>query len=221
MGIYKLDVFRTPNIGIFLKANEEYILMPRGLAPTKEAKLVKYLKVKPVKVDVAGTRLLGPLVCMNGRGIVIPRTAEDEETRMLKEKTGLVVERFPSKYTCVGNLVVTNDKGAIASEILEGKSVSFLKDVLDVPVEQASIASYRQVGSTVFASDRVALVHPSASEDEVRLVREVLKVKAEPATVNGGIPFVSSGILANSKGVVVGSLTTPVELMLMSRLFGL
>ncbi|MCD6511910.1 MAG: translation initiation factor IF-6 [Thaumarchaeota archaeon] len=221
MGIYRFDVFRTPNIGVFLKANEEFILVPRGLAKTKEEKLKDYLRVESVRVDIAGTRLLGPLVCMNNRGIVLPRTAEDDEVRILREGTGLVVERLPSKYNCVGNLVVANDKGALASDMLGPEDLAFLKDVLDVPIERATIASYRHVGSVVFANDKAALIHPSASEEEVELVKEVLKVEVEPATVNGGVPFVSSGILANSKGVVVGSLTTPIELMIMSRLFGL
>jgi len=44
-------------------------------------------------------------------------------------------------------------------------------------------------------------------------------VNVEPATINGGIPFVSSGILANSNAVVVGNLTSGPEIMMLTRAF--
>ncbi len=42
---------------------------------------------------------------------------------------------------------------------------------------------------------------------------------AEPVTVNGGVPFLSSGIVANTKSVVVGNLTSGPELIMLSRIF--
>ena len=47
----------------------------------------------------------------------------------------------------------------------------------------------------------------------------ILKVDVEPLTINGGIPYLSSGILCNSKALVVGSLTTGPELIMLSRGF--
>jgi translation initiation factor 6 len=44
-------------------------------------------------------------------------------------------------------------------------------------------------------------------------------VDVEPLTINGGIPYLSSVILCNSKALVVGSLTTGPELIMLSRGF--
>jgi translation initiation factor 6 len=38
-------------------------------------------------------------------------------------------------------------------------------------------------------------------------------------TVNGGMPFLSSGVVSNSKAVVVGNLTSGPELIMLSRIF--
>jgi translation initiation factor 6 len=46
-----------------------------------------------------------------------------------------------------------------------------------------------------------------------------LQVQVEPVTVNGGTPFLSSGIIANSKSVIVGQLTSGPELIMISRAF--
>jgi translation initiation factor 6 len=50
-------------------------------------------------------------------------------------------------------------------------------------------------------------------------VSEVLQVPAEPVTVNGGVPFLSSGVIANTNAVVVGSMTSGPELIMLSRIF--
>jgi len=63
------------------------------------------------------------------------------------------------------------------------------------------------------------VVHPKATEEEIKIISEVLHVEVEPATVNSGIPFLSSGIVANSKSVIVGSLTSGPELIMISRAF--
>ena len=47
----------------------------------------------------------------------------------------------------------------------------------------------------------------------------VLGVKVEQSSINNGIPYVASGILANNHGIVVGSLTTGPEIMMLTRAF--
>ena len=82
-----------------------------------------------------------------------------------------------------------------------------------------SIAGYTQVGSLVTVTDKGAAVHPKASPSEIERLSEIFSVDVEPATINGGVPFVTSGILVNQTNAVVGSLTTGPELMILSRVF--
>jgi len=46
-----------------------------------------------------------------------------------------------------------------------------------------------------------------------------LGVNIEQSSINGGVPYVSSGILANNHCVVVGSLTSGSEIMNLTRAF--
>ena len=115
MGLYLVEIYRSPNIGIFLRANDKLLLAPKGIASTKSQKLAEDLKVTPCFVSVEGTRLLGPLVVMNNKGIVVSRMVEDYEVKEISTKTGVPVARFESKYTAVGNLVAANDRGAVVS----------------------------------------------------------------------------------------------------------
>jgi translation initiation factor 6 len=119
----------------------------------------------------------------------------------------------------VGNLVCANDNGALVSPLIEKEMERQISDVLGVPVHSLSVAGLVQTGSTVFATNTGAGVHPNATEDEVKQVSEALHVPAEPLTINGGVPYLSSGIVANTKSVVVGSLTSGPELIMLSRIF--
>lgn len=220
MGIYKYDVYRSPNIGLFVKSNDTLLSVPFGFAETKVNKLKTYLEVETVLyVSVSGTRLLGPLTVMNNNGILLPSTASEEELQQFKDASKLNVERLDSKYTAIGNLISTNDKGAAISSLIDSEAFQQIKDVLGVEVQTLSIAGFVQTGSMVVASNQGAGVHPNASDEEIQELSELLKVDVEPATVNGGIPYLSSGIAANSTSMVVGTLTTGPELIILSRAF--
>lgn len=217
LGVYLFDVYRSPNIGVFLKVNETLLVAPMGIAESKLEKLSGYLGVDCATISIGGSRLLGPLMAINNKGVLVSGLAHDEEVTRIKEITKLPVSVMPSKFTAVGNLIVANDKGALASPLFDRRALSAITEVLDVPVEVCTISSYIQVGAMVVAGGSGGVVNPRASEEEIGLIEDVLKVPVEPATVNGGVPIVASGIVANSKGAVVGSVTRGPELAIISR----
>jgi len=215
--IHKYDVYRSPNVGLFVRTNNDTLLLPFGFAETKAKKLKEYLDVeKIIHVSIAGTRLIGPMTVMNNNGILLPSTVSDDEIRILKQ-TGLNVDRLKSKFTAVGNLISANDKGALVSNLFKGEADQNIKDILGVPLQTFSIGGYVQVGSMIVATNAGAIVHPTANDSEISRISEILQVEAEPATVNGGSPFLSSGIIANFSSVIVGNLTTGPELIMISR----
>lgn len=218
VAIYRYTFYKSPNIGIFVRANDSVMLMPQGFAETKGDKLADYLQVQPIMTSIAGTRLIGPMLVMNNNGILLPSLAEDEEVDWLRQSTGLNVERLSSRYTAVGNMIATNDKGALVSPLLK-EAEGQIRDVLGVPAYTMGVGGFVQTGSMVVATNTGAGVHPSATEDEVKAVAKTLHVQAEPLTINGGVPFLSSGMVANTKTVVVGNLTSGPELIMLSRIF--
>lgn len=220
MGIYKYDVYKSPNIGLFVRANDRILIVPFGFAETKTTKLMGYLQVEDeVYASIGGTRLIGPMVVMNNNGILVPSIASDDEIDILRKASGLNVERLKSKFTAIGNLISTNDNGALLSPLFEGEIDQQVQDILGVPVHSMTVGGFIQTGSMVVSTNTGAVVHPRCTEEEIKVIAEALQVEVEPVTVNGGVPFVSSGIIANSKSVIVGSLTSGPELIMLSRAF--
>jgi translation initiation factor 6 len=218
--IHLFDIYRSANIGIFLKANERFCLVPMGLAETKVLRLQQLLKVETIPVSVAGSRLLGPLVAMNSNGVVLSRLADDHEVQHLKKTTGLKIHRLESRFTSVGNLIAVNDTGAVISDVFGEESAREIEATLEVPVKRMKVDSFIQIGAMIALTNEGAIIHPAASEHEVSGVASVIGFEPEPATINGGSPFVSSGFIGNSKSILVGGKTRGAELVILGRAFG-
>jgi translation initiation factor 6 len=219
LGIYRYSYYKSPNIGLFAKTNDRIIILPFGFAKTKTAKLMEYLGVEEeLYTSVANTRLIGPMTAMNNNGILVPSITTDEEILTLKG-AGLNVDRLNSRFTAIGNLISTNDNGALVSPLFKGEVDQQVRDALGVPVHSMTVGGYIQTGSMIVATNSGAVVHPKATEEEIKVISETLQVQVEPVTVNGGTPFLSSGILANSKSVIVGTSTSGPELIMFSRIF--
>ena len=212
-----MDIYRSPNIGIFLRANDGFLLVPKGLAQTKSDRLCENLHVSAVPSSIGESRLLGALSFMNGNGVLVSRLAEDFEIKEIRDGTGLNVSRLDSKLTAVGNLVVANDKRAFVSPALDSRALSQVRDVLGTEVEQGPIGEYYQVGSLAVATNRGAAVYPGLDEADVARLGSALGVDAYPSSVNGGVPYVASGLVANSGNAVAGTQTTGPELVFITR----
>jgi translation initiation factor 6 len=73
------------------------------------------------------------------------------------------------------------------------------------------------VGALVVATNRGAAVYPKLTEEEVAEISTILGVEAYPTSINGGVPFLSSGLVANSANAIAGNLTTGPELMFLTK----
>ena len=219
MDIIKFDVYRGPNIGVYISVNDKTILLPMGFAKTKAEKLSKYLGVDYIYTSVANTRLIGALCVMNNNGILLPKTAFENEYEFLKKELDLEVGVLDSKLTALGNVICANDKGAVVSPWLSKEDCQTISDVLGVETIQKKIAGFNQTGVVMVANNSGAAIHPEADEEDMKTFSNLLGVKIEQSSINNGIPYVSSGILANNNCIVVGSLTTGPEIMMLTRAF--
>ena len=81
------------------------------------------------------------------------------------------------------------------------------------------VASEYLLTATWLAYLKSKLLLPETDEEDIKIISNILGVKVEPATINGGLPYLSSGMLVNNKSMVVGSLTNGSEIMMLTRAF--
>jgi translation initiation factor 6 len=199
------DYYGDANIGFYGRASDKLFI-----SSFKED-FSNILKVPSVRVAIGETEFVGLLTVMNSNGIVLPNITREEEIKEIK-KLGIDVLVLKERFTALGNLIVANDKGAIASELISKKNSKAIEDVLKVEIVQASLVNSKIVGSVCFATNKGAILHREASDEDIKLVKDVLKVEVEKGSVNFGSPFVASGLIANSYGALIGSKTSGYEL---------
>ncbi len=219
MGIFKYDVYRNPNVGIYAKCNDKFVFIPNGFATTKAKNLAEFLKTDYVFTAVANTRLLGPMMVVNNTGLLLPRNCHEEEISHLKKSTGLNVDILDTKHNALGNLICANDKGAVMSSLIPTEYIKQVEDVLKVNVIRKRVAGYQQTGAMTVANSKGGIIHPSTEEEDIKAISQVLGIELEPATINGGSPYLASGVLVNNNAIVVGGLTNGPELVMLTKAF--
>ena len=219
MDIIKYDVYRQPNIGVFINVNDTIGLVPMGFAETKANKLAEYLNVEIFHTAIANTMLIGTLSVMNNKGILLPSTAYQDEYDYLKNETDLEVGVLDTKFNALGNVICANDKGAIVSPALSKEDCKIISDVMDVEVLQKKIAGSHLSGVSLKANNTGGVIHPEAEEKDIKIIEDLLSVNVEQTSINGGVPYVTSGILANNHCIIVGSMTSGSEIMNLTRAF--
>ena len=219
--IFSAEISGSPNIGVYSKATDNYLIVPSKIATKDYLKIGNALNTKVVNSFIGDSILIGVLIVANSHGILLPHYALKNEMNCLIKETGVNVKKVKSRKTAIGNLILANDYGAIIDEQLnESNIVKTINDILNVEVVSGTIFNLPYVGSLAIATNKGVLAHPMILDNEKSLIEEVLRVPVERGTVNGGVPYVSSGMIANINGVVVGNLTTGPELFIISNLFG-
>ena len=198
------------NIGVFTAVNESFAFIAGDAAPEFVKDVEEALQVETKLMTVAGSFVIGSLVVMNSNGAVVSGLADPREVEIISER----IECTPidDPLNAAGNNILANDKGAIVNPEYSKDLIKVISDALGVECVPASIAGINTVGSVCVATNKGCVCHADASEDDMNLIQDVLKVEAIRSSVNHGSRMVGAGILANSKGALIGDDTTPIEM---------
>ena len=200
----------TSNIGVYTAVNESFAFIAGDAAPEFVKDVEEALQVKTQLMTVAGSFVIGSLVVMNSNGAVVSGLADPREVEIIK--SCLPCTLIDDPLNAAGNNILANDKGAIVNPEYTDEMVKVISDGLGVECVRASIAGINTVGSICRATNIGCVCHADASDDEMQLIQDVLKVEPIRTTVNHGVRMVGAGILANSKGALIGDDTTPIEM---------
>jgi translation initiation factor 6 len=204
--IKKLEIERNPYIGAFGITNEEITLLSVDFTEEKKKIVGDTLSTEVFLTTIARTNLIGILTAGNSNGVVLPYNVEDYEISKLK-KFDIKMGILSTKFTALGNMILCNDKGAVISGKLK-KEAKLIEDTLDV---ETFVSDPNNFGSMGLCTNNGSLVHPSLSE-MVDGLEKALKVEVDIGSANRGVYYLGMCVLANTKGALVGNLSTGPEI---------
>ena len=197
-------------LGIYAAASDNVVIIPPSTKEQTYQKVKEFLQAEPLQTTLGGTNLIGALAAINSNGAVLTGFATASELERIESRIPAATLR--DRFNAAGNNIVANDRGAIVNPDIGSRAIRQIADVLGVDVERGTIAGLKTVGSACTANNSGVLCHPEVTEQELKLVKDVLKVNAKIGTANYGTPLVGACLLANTRGGLTGSRTTPIEI---------
>ena len=220
MGVSLFSILGSVCVGVYSLATDEIVIVPPQVPENKAQGLEKWLKTKVVCTTVGESTLIGILARANSKGMILPHFVQKNEIQAVKSALDINVAVMETRQTAFGNLILTNDRGAIVDPRLKEGDVAKIADALGTDTVPGKIAGLPYVGSLAVATNKGVLAHPMIKEEEQRLLTDVLKVPVDVGTVNRGIPYVATGLIANANGAVAGFMTTGPELFIIGHALG-
>jgi translation initiation factor 6 len=207
--IERMSLGGTPFIGIVAFSTEHATVVRTGIPEGKMETISSVMGSTTIASTVARTDLAGIFLAGNSNGILIPHILEDFEEEALRAAFDIDVHTVNTKYTA-WEICPCQRPGCVISPELAGHKEGFL--CLGGRGAGRHHRRFKNVGSVAVATNKGCLVHPETSPEKMEWLREVLKVPVNHSTANRGVGYLGGCMIANSKGVVVGDISTGPEL---------
>jgi translation initiation factor 6 len=217
LAIFLSSLVGSASLGVYSLATDRFFMVPNSVPPKKAQRLSEWLKVKLIHTSVGASVLIGALACANSNGILLPSFIREEELGTIRKSFDGNITIMETKKTAYGNLVLANDQGAIVDPRLKPADVDKISETLGVEVARSEIAGLPYVGSLAVATNKGVLAHPFLKDTERRLLEDLLKVPVDVGTVNCGLPYIGTGLIANRHTAIAGLLTTGPEIFIMGN----
>ena len=206
----KLNISGSPVLGVFASCTDEFVFVPYDASAETIVELEESLGVAACRTSVSGSSIIGSLMRGNNNGMMVAGFVLEKEIRAIRKH--IKAARLTEEHNAAGNLILANDTAALVHPDLSEKSIKIIQRTLGVEVQRGTLGGLKTVGMAGVATNRGVLVHPKSSPAEISIIEELFKLPVNIGTVNFGSPLVGSGLLANSKGYVVGEETTSPEI---------
>jgi len=206
-----LDFNENPNVGVYCRANDDIVFLQKQLLKKVKSKITDALGVKLVELTIADSTIIGSLLALNSHGAIVTNVVGTETLNIIKDH-GLKVYIIKDVINAAGNDILVNDKGALVHPDIKKHTVKNIEKTLDVPVQKGTIAELKTVGMAAVVTNKGCLCHPKVTEDEKEVLESVFDVPVMIGTVNHGHSMIGSGLVANTKGAIIGNRTTGIEM---------
>lgn len=197
-------------LGVFARCTEDFVLLPREADNELKQIIEKLLDVTAISTSLDGSSIIGCLCCGNSKGFLVSEKANEDE--LIEIRKYVPIQHLEDIFTALGNNILVNDTAALVNPNMTDSAVEQIEQFLDVDVHKGTIGGLKTVGMAACATNKGILVNPKASKFELERLDEIFGLPVDIGTVNLGSPQVGSGLLANSKGYVVGRETTGHEM---------
>jgi translation initiation factor 6 len=212
MHLLKTNFNGNPNVGLYGYCTNSYCLVGMEVPESKLHHIREALKVSVHRITLCGTSLIGVFAAGNSNMLLLPEIAFDYELKRL-DHLGIRHKVIHTHLTALGNNLLCNDKGCVASPEFNAETLKMIGHALGVEVKTGRIAGLETVGSLAALNSRGCAAHRDVTRTEKSHIQRILGVKCHESTVNMGSPYIRSGLLCNDHGFIIGDWSSGPEIV--------
>jgi len=207
-----LEFDGNPNIGLYAFVNNKFCLVGETISEDKEKEIESVLQVPVYKVNVLDTPLVGVFLAGNDEYLLVPESLNDKEIDYIKsiaQEHDVEVITLSHKINTFGNNFCMGDREIIANADYGEKFLQYLADKTNCDIILLYGDDLVSAGALCYFSNGGYFFSQELEEENFSQIPN--KVKAGGSVNSGGI-FVSSGIVGNDFGLLIGSASSTVEI---------
>lgn len=209
--ISKIEIEKNPFIGLYLSTSEKLALAPPSLPEKLCFAIKETLQVEKTHFTfLANSNLVGLYSVLNSKGILLPAFTDELEIKKIKNELNLEIGLISNQFSAVKNNITASDKIAICNPNMKKTDLTTIRDSLDVEVIQIKIGKVSTTGSHNVLTNTALLAFNEATENEMQTLQKYA-YRVQKTTVNLGVNALAAGIVANSKGALIGSSSSGFE----------
>ena len=187
-------------------ATDKFCLLGKSIREKDAKDIANALKVPVFQLSFYGTDLVGLFAVANSNTILLPDIIYDYELKKLRKelaKLNVKVEILETNHSAFGNNLIVNDKAGFISNAYSEDEIEKIKKVF--PKVKFEILDLSIPGSIGKVTNKGGIFEPNLPDTIIKKIEKSLGFEVGLGTVNMGNPFISSGIIANSFGFVMGA----------------
>lgn len=206
-----MDFQNNPNIGIYLFANDKFCLIGKKVEEKIKKQIEENLKVPVFYISILDSELVGIFLAGNNQILICPKIY-DKEFEKLKEickkfEVNLIqIDDIKNSYG--NNICVGDDLILINSTYSKKFSTSLFKKT-NYKIIEVENKKFNAIGSTSKFIKNKFFFSQEYKKEELEIILDKI---CGLGTINSASYFISSGIVGNKNGVIIGSLSTSVEI---------
>ena len=206
-----MDFNGNPNIGIYIFVNNKFCLIGPEVSKEKSQEIEKTFGVPVYKISILNTELVGIFASGDDNNIFVPELFdyEREALKSICEKHECNLIELDEIKNTYGNNLCVGDNTILINAFYPEKFYKKLEK-LGYKVSIVNNKKFDSVGST--AKYLNGFFFFSQEYDEADIEEEVKDKVSGVGTINSGSNYISSGVVGNNNGVIIGSSSTSIEI---------
>ncbi len=211
--ISMMDFEGNPNIGIYMFANNKFCLIGPEISEKKQKEIEKTLGVPVYNLTVLGTELIGIFVNGNDEYLFIPQMYDYElkEFDKIAKRHNIKIITLSDIQNTYGNNICIGDEEMLINPNYSKRFENEIKTQTNNKFKIIRIknTNFNSIGSTCIFLNNHYFLSQEYQENEVK---EILDKIAGLGTVNSGSNYMSSGVVGNKYGIILGSMCSTIEI---------